>query len=289
MKNFFVQIKNSVYSPEFYARLKETGFKGGFGHYFRLALVLGLLLTIYFSITFIPLINAFFSEANAREIMGLYPANLVVTIKNGQANSNAKEPYFVKTPDLLKNWGKNPPKQNSSIENIIVIDTQSEFSISKFREYKTVFLLAKNAIISLDNNNSISIQTLEKIPDTTINKELVDSLGNKVIPYLKFIAPIIILMFFIGLLFYYGIMLAYMLILALVILLTAYLIGEKFSYGEAFKASLYLVTASLISEFILWLFFLPTPFLVPTFLTIIIFILNFRNIPPALPIAEQKE
>ncbi|MGB9608808.1 MAG: DUF1189 family protein, partial [Minisyncoccia bacterium] len=228
--NFFRTIKSSIYHPEFYqSELLNQPISFSFKYFFNLIIVLSLILTIILSIDLVPKINLFFQNLG-QNILKYYPQDLVITISKGEAKTNMPTPYFLVWPKEIEV----PPDQ---ISNLLVIDTQNDFAIEKFKEYKAAILLTKNNLIYL-KDNQIIVEDLKNVPDIVIDYKFVSMLVEKMDVFKKFIVPIIIFGLFFGFIFVYSAKLLYLLIGALIIMLILKILKFDINYKKSYQIGL---------------------------------------------------
>ena len=234
---FFKNIKNSIYNPEYYSNLLNKPFSYSLKYFLLLSFVVSLLLTIVFSFSTLPKIKSFLDIAGKKAIQ-YYPDELQITINNGKASTNVNEPYFIKTPEDLK---------IKNIDNLVVIDTKNNFSLTEFENYKTLLLLTNNSLIYREKNNTkITIQSLKQIPNYTLNKPALLSFFNKVSPYLKLVYPFFIILM---LLFFFSALtlrLFYLLVAALLIWIVAKIKKINIGYSKSYQLGMHLMTLAII-------------------------------------------
>lgn len=241
---FLNQIKDSIYSPEFYSNAAQMAFGKALVYFLLLALLLTIIRS---SVIIFPIVTSaqqgitkFMNEA-----AGIYPQELVVRIQKGQVSTNVKEPYFVSVP---KSGG------SATVESILVIDTKTPFSTSQFNQYKAVVWLTKDSIFYKSNNSSeVKAYDLSKVDNFTIDKTFVNSLVAKITPWTKFIGPVLGLLVFIGVYLSYDFRLLYLLFFAFVLWLLSKAFKKELSYGKSYVMGMYAISLGLIVETVLGL------------------------------------
>jgi len=194
LKTFFHSFKNSAFKPAYYKDILKAPFTFSFKYFLFLFLSLTLLSILTLSIILVqkasPYINEFKTKAPS-----LYPTELEITIKEGQAKTNVTEPFFIPLdPDFFPQEIKEG-LNTQPLQNILVIDTKA--NPSNIKDYQTFALLTKNDIAFIGDRNEIRIQTLEEIKDFTLNKKIVNENWGKITPYFKYIIPTLIIALFI--------------------------------------------------------------------------------------------
>lgn len=154
MKRRFGRIQGlvmSLYSPAFYRDVARNW--GGFGFWY-----LVLLLTV----TWIPVLAQMqisFREKVNTEFPEVIKNCPTITIKNGQASSDAPQPYEVVDP-----------KTN---QLIFVFDTTGK--IKSLRDTKAKILLTENKLYMVDDMGREQVHDLRELPDFQFSKELLQS------------------------------------------------------------------------------------------------------------------
>lgn len=273
-------IKASVYSPAFYKAVLSKPLSWSFKYFFSFILIIAVISTAVFGWRLVPTVNSFLSNL-APTILKYFPNELEVVIKDGQATSNVAEPFLIPFPHELAPKsvainGQNPDE----FVNLLVINTKAGFTDWKeFQGYETMALLSKDAIVFMDKGG-IKIQPLTGIPNTTINKKELTAILEGIKPFMKFAAPLLVLFIFLGVYSVLSFKVVYLLVAALVLwLIAAKFKGLKIGYKKSYQVGLHAVTAALLLETVLQLFFgvrIPYVF---TILTLVIawFNLSFEK------------
>jgi hypothetical protein len=273
MKEFFENIKKSIYSPAYYKELINKPFSFTFKYYLLFSLCLALIVTIPISIRSIPKIKSGINLAIST-IVEKYPDELEIKIKDGKASTNVEEPYFVKTPKEISDSIEDG--QKSKFENFLVIDTKSGADLNKFSEYKTVALLTDKNLVYFDNGK-ITAQPLDKVGEMTINKSEVKSFINKFNPYLNifvsFFPALIFLMLLVWLFFLY----IYLFFGGLLVFITAKIAKVDVGYWKAYQMGVHLMTLPIIVTTLINL--IPN-FQIPFLFTILLVLGSFINLKP---------
>lgn len=103
----------------------------------------------------------------------VYPAELIITIKNGLASSNVTEPYYVMIRrETLENvFAFKPTERNSTAKTrLLAIDTNGK--AEEFEQYQSLALLTKNSLVYY-RDGKISIYPLRDIQTMTVSKETI--------------------------------------------------------------------------------------------------------------------
>lgn len=277
MPSFFKSIASSIYNPSFYAEVLKQPFSFSLKYFYKLAALLALLYTIIAAITFGPQAQGFLKNVSSR-VLNYYPENLEIKIEKGMASTNMPEPYTLPWPSELPSSAQ---RSNRSYANLLIIDTQTPFSIDQFKRYDTLAWLLKDSLVVIGDNEQIRIQGLEKFPNTTLTKSKVQFFVNKVEPFLRAVTPLLVIMIFIALLFFFSFQLVYLLFGALVIWIAVKIKKYPLMYGKAYQVGLHAITLPLLVNALWYLTGIKSgkPFLFTLLLVIVVF-LNIRTKQP---------
>jgi hypothetical protein len=235
------KIKNSIYGPEYYQELVKQPFSYSLKYLFLFTLIFSLLLVIKFSIFSLPKLYSALNSIGPT-IIASYPQDLEVSVKGGNVSTNANEPYFFKVPS---SWEQNN-KQGTYPKNLVTIDTKADPSVENLKKYETFALITKNYFIYQDNEGKITTESLEKMPDTMINKSTVAQFSNKYSPYLNLLIPVVIVIIFIYSFFIVIFRSIYLLLAALFIWLIASIKKADIGYGKSYQLGMHLMTLPLL-------------------------------------------
>lgn len=239
--NFFKNIKNSIYNPNYYKRIIADPFPSSLKYFLLFILLLTLLITAILSFTTIPKIK-FFIDTMSKEILRYYPDELEIVIKKGKVSTNVQEPYFIKTSSDSK---------NTSLENILVINTKDLFSLENFKNYKTACLLTEENLVCYDANQTIKINPLTNIPDFKLNESIVSSFITKIKPFFRLFYPFFILVFFMVIFIASLWRMIYLFFGALLIWLVAKIRKVDIGYKKSYQLGLYLMTTPFLIDFLI--------------------------------------
>lgn len=241
----FNEIKDSTYNPSYYnSFLKNDSLKSSIKYLAKLSLIIALLGTLVFSF-FIPKISSNIQNVIISSLES-YPADLVLSVKNGVASINKPEPYIVTLDKKIKDgFNKN---QKVSYDNIVVIDTKTPFSLEQFQKYSSFILLTKTELISVkDSSGSIQIMPLSKFGNFEISKAWLlekESWFFNILP--KIILAIVPLIYIILFLMNFSGTLLVVFLYAFMIWLMSKVAKVELSYKKSYILGLHLATPIII-------------------------------------------
>ena len=246
----FKDIKNSVYSPQFYSHKKTESGSKAFWYFIKLSLIISLCGTLLMSIVLIPALMFGLSQENITKIASYYPQDLEVVIKQGIASTNVAEPYAIAIPSTFV--PKNTPGTTHIPKNIIVINTKATFDMTSFEAADAFAFLTKDSLIVRDDQKGkVTIQSLKEMPDVQLNKAKITGWISMVPTLLKVIIPSLVVMIYVGLFLLIVISKLFLISIAAILLFVAGKITKsQVTYSQWFKLGLYAVTPLIVIEII---------------------------------------
>lgn len=187
-----------------------------------------------------------------------YPEELVLTIQDGKLSSNVEEPYSFKLTDIIptENWNTAfkegfeegisqdmPASVDLEDFSLVVIDTQTPYSIEQFYKYETIAWFTSDAVYVMAENNKIEAIPLVEAPNMVINKALVDETMEAALKGIQGAIPTIV--FFLFVFAFLGMVIfrmVYLLFFALVLFVACSLMKLPYDFGAAYKMGFYSIT-----------------------------------------------
>lgn len=269
--DFFKTIRSSFYDPAFYERVrKEEPFSVAKVFGYLGVMGVGILLASMYAFLLVPVA---FMDIPAK-IVSYYPADLVVTIANGQMSINQPQPYYIKNPF--------PKTGVNDRENLIVFDGEDKLP-TDLKKASTFILVKKTFVISDGENNQQRFGTFSDIKaTTTLSREVVSSVAEKVRPYVKPVVLgggliFVILGTIIGAFFWVIFHMIYILIPALLVFLFTYLRQQKMKFKESYMVTAYATIPVAIISLGFTLAHFPLPPYVYGLLVLLIAAVNLAN------------
>jgi hypothetical protein len=279
--NFLKKIKSSIYDPEFYSGLADKTLGSSIKYFFGLIFVISLVSVLVMSVTFVPKVKAFLVSFG-NEIVSNYPQDLEVRVDAGVASTNVAEPYFIKIPNSLREDVQNNDLAN--YDNLMVIDTKSDFNLDKFDGYKTMSLLTKNLFVYRDDKGKITIQELKGVTNIKINHTTVVYWVNKFKPFVNAVPYALPILGFIAMFVFYIFKLLYLIVPALIIYFISRLRKIDLTYKKSYQMALHAMTLPLLLYIVLpFVGVGSVPFLF-TAILVIVFLVNQKKQVDSSPV-----
>lgn len=286
MKQFFQSIRDSVYNPSYYAELRTRPLSYSIKYFYKLAVILGLVGVVLFSITTFPNLQSFFSDAGGKMI-AYYPEDLEIKVEKGEVAINQPEPYRMSLPEEIKG---DVNKEMPVVKNLIVIDTKEPFSLEQFDKYETLVWVTKTHIAARDDGGQVRLNALQGVSGLTINKMFVESTLQKLAPLIKAIPFLILVLVFLGIVIGVSGKLIYLLIAGVLVFLYSKVRKDPVSYRTAYQVALHALTLPILLIFVIHLVF--SQFQIPLLTTILLLAvvyLNTREMPAVTQPLSSEE
>lgn len=238
MKTFFTDFKRSITDWNWYREIVAGQ------HPLRIsyAVILSLFGALVASVAFTVGLYTFLIPTAKDFINTHVPADLVITLKSGSLSINQPMPYRLEMPKDMKGGDKEERK------NLFVIDTNVDATLDAPEKFDTYIFISKDNAVIEESAHEISAYPLKDFPDTTISRESLNTLFDKVVSY-AWILPFLV---FIPLMFF---MLVGILIIFLVAGLGLWLImkiaSRPISFSQAFSLAMYAYTFIFLVDCIL--------------------------------------
>ena len=266
LRTFFLRVWTSIAHPSRYREFQKESFWASVRYLYWL-----LTLTVFVTM-FTVLVGFFLSFPEVRQsvavveqdLPNLYPAELVVTLKNGKIETNVHEPYFIDLParwqDFLRTQegmniqgreaGELPP-------HFVTIDTNAR--VEDYSLDKSFVLVTRTAIVLPDKDTSYRVFSLgEAEQDFTMKRELYDQFVTAATPFVRAVPSLLAVLVVVGFLLFpfigsaFAVLgyLCYLLVLVLLVWVVAALMGRKAGYASLYKLSFNALTAPILIIFI---------------------------------------
>jgi hypothetical protein len=280
---FFGTFKAALYSPQFYASIAQRKGSKAFGYFVLITLLYTAILggTFWFGT-----VKDFDANEFVETALDVYPDDLVITIEDGTATVNKDEPFLIEAPAVWTSFfdGLNEHSDPQEISNILVVDTQNEFSISKFQDYQTLMWLTGDSLFFIDDGEGeVSGVSLDEVDDIVLTKDNVSSFKDTALGIVKFFVPMFMAIGFIFIFIGLGIWnLIYLLFLAVFISIVRTALDMDANYGLSYKTGLYAMTFIYVAGVIMDVVRIWTPFATFPFMMSLIALagvgLNLKNL-----------
>lgn len=272
--NFFRNVANSIYNPEFYRRLLTQPFSFSLTYFYSIVLSLSFIITLVFSLSVLPEMSSLLSSLGPK-IISYYPQDLVVTISQGEVSINQPEPYIIRMPDEFTRTG-----DLARWEHLVVIDTTDSFALDLSNPYNTYLLITKNDIVLFDETGGIRVESFTNVPDTVIDRAYLAALMRQIEPYIAFAIPLIVVGIFLALIVVGSMILIYLLLGGLFIWALTKLKGMSIGYKKSYQLGLHAITLPALINILIALI-IPMWYIHFLF-TVLMLLVVAMNVQPAL-------
>ncbi len=286
--NFFSTIKATFWNPSFYRTAAEEH-SHPFGYYFKMALLLSIIMTVGFCLFAGPNINATLSSL-PDAVVAYYPDDLEVTLSDGAVTVNQPQPYMLPFPTQ---WQGDKAEKNPT--NLVVFDTEKTFSVESFKGYDTAALVTHDALV-IKSDSDIRVVPMSDFSckgenntpcNYTLTNDKLAAFLEHVKPLTVYVLPTLAVGALLVLIVIYALGLLALLITAAIGMLAIKLFAKvptRLGFGTTYRMCVYAVTPALVIEAILSVVRTASGASVPylhgfTFeliLTILVIVLNLR-------------
>ncbi|MDO8468948.1 MAG: DUF1189 family protein [Candidatus Peribacter sp.] len=266
LRTFFLRVWTSIAHPSRYRDFQKESFWASVRYLYWL-----LTLTVFATMLTV-LIGFFFSlphirqgvKVFERDLPTLYPAELVVTLKDGKISTNVQEPYFIDLPprwqEFLRGqegWNVEGRETQRLPEHFITINTKA--GVENYDPEQSLILITRSSVVMPDKNSSYRVFTLEQArQDFTMKREIYDQLVTAASPFVRAIPSLLaalvvagfLLLPFVGSAFAVLGYLLYLLCAVLLVWIIAAVMSRKAGYGTLYRLSLTALTAPILIIFV---------------------------------------
>jgi hypothetical protein len=284
LKTFWYSLKRTLTDFNYYKDILDAPFNFSLKYLALLLFIIAFIQGLFFAgaiLTLVPKVPAF-ARTVQTSAQSFYPADLVVTVKNGNISINKDQPYYIAWPPMLKTQD-NPESKGKS--HFITIDTKAK--IEDFQKYNTAVLVTKNAIVS-DSSQGVRVNFLDNMKgNLTINRKVYDQTLQKIVPFLNYASVLLIIGAFLVLVFVPFFILFFVLIYQLIYLLfgagVVWLISKvmnvNLSYTKVYQLCMHAITIPIVLTTVGEVLLVHIPFLFTGILAIwMVFV--FRTLQP---------
>ncbi len=233
-------IRRSFNDPELYTEATSSRIPKPLSVLSWISVVWALMIAIPAGIALILFVNTNFLDTAS----GIYPSELVVTIKDGEASANVAQPYFIDMP------GKE--SASTSPQYLAVIDTRPEVTVAELTSYDAPVILTQKTLFVADEAEAENLKDvpnptgsfrpvdLSEVKDFTLDKAMVTSFIEKIRPFVNgFLYVLPVLLFFLITGFSVVAYLFVALFAALIVMLIAKFKGLSYDYGTSYVLALF--------------------------------------------------
>lgn len=278
LKLFFKVFWKSLTNPPYYQKIARAPFSFSLKYLFFLLFLVSLIEGLILSgrvLFFLPKTPELIARAKT-VVKNFYPAELVVVIKNGQLQTNVKEPYFIDFPQEL----------GVSKVHFIVIDTKAK--VEDIEKYSTMALVTKDKITTV-NDRGYKVYSLKDIKsDVYIDRNLYDQAIKEILPFFDYlplaiyvlVAFLLLVWPFLGAVFGLVGKLFYLLILSPFFWVIAKVLKSELAYKKVYQISIHATTLPIVLFFVAKLLSrtsFPGVYTAALLIFMIVILMRFKN------------
>lgn len=249
--NFLREVRDSIYNPEFYREQVLGRQTRPWAYFFKLILLLSLILAMVGSARLTPPLKQLLSFSTDW-LEQSFPSELLLTVKDGRAAVVPEKTYqFPLWPETVLDLPETTTKFVLVIDPTIKGD---ELSLEKFINHQTLLLLTSEFLMSGLPPDKISIVPLTKFPAFTVDQPKLDSWLTKINQLLPALWLLVGLSILVVAFLFMATTLVALLLLAFIVQLIAHFKKLSISYRQAYRLGLHAGTLGLLSQSAILLF-----------------------------------
>lgn len=255
LTTFYQTFYKSIFSFAYYREVVKAKFSFSLKYFLFLSFLIGMISTVVVSTFILPPLNRFAARIQNRAA-AVFPADLVITIKDGQLSTNVSEPLHFPIPFEL--FTDTPPAITDQEQRyLITIDTKAH--VEDAAKSQSIIFITKDTLVV--NDDPVKLYPLKDGQDMTVDKMTIESILSKITPFIR-IVPILIVVLLTGL-FMILIPLGELLqltLLSLILLFFSKFMQLPFSYQKIYQIALHSFTLPLCVQVFMLVFGLKAPF-----------------------------
>ncbi|MCG2686228.1 DUF1189 domain-containing protein [Candidatus Parcubacteria bacterium] len=241
ISTFFYSLKRTFTSPAYYAEILKAPFSFSLKFFFGFFLVYSLVATAVVTVKYLRPLDDILGFLPDKLVLA-YPAELEITVKNGQVSTNVIEPYAIplsRVEDIFDALEESVLGESTPpIENLLVIDTRGQ--IEDFSKHRTYALLTKSHLSYLNDEGNIETVSLKEIDELLIDRTAVEQVLEVATPFLGFVVPLLVPLTFLAIFaFLPAGKLFYLLFYSVVLLVISKIVSFSLSYRKCFQLGLH--------------------------------------------------
>jgi hypothetical protein len=288
LKTFGYVLARSLTSPAYYADILKAPFGFSLKFFLFFFFIFSITTGLYLSAQIINPVRNFASNLPAT-IADLYPEELEIKVKDGEASINQAEPYYYPIDRLLKVFSDFKEKilgiNTEDLDYLLVIDTQA--SVDNFNDYRTYALLTQKNLIYYNDNGNLEIVSLKNAGNITLNRQIIDNFTANLKPYMQLITPVVLVVVWWCILWFIPLInFLYSMLFAVITFVIAKLMRLPVKYSQALQLTLHLIVfPTLLLGFLKIFMTLDIPYFRTLLMTLLMtgILLRIKELIPAKP------
>lgn len=185
MKTFWRTFVKSLTSPGYYKDVLSARFSFSLKYFLALlfltAFLFGLKIAGEIAVN-LPKIPGFVDQTK-KEILTVYPEELILTVKDQKISTNVNEPYFVR------------PLKEEVDGNLYFLTIDTKADIADYQSYRSIILLTETSLVFPRQEVGYQViplgQYLRDVPDgMKIDKSVYQEAVKKGLPYLDYLPAV---------------------------------------------------------------------------------------------------
>ncbi len=262
----------SFYNPGFYAQVPTLSS----GRAFVCLTIIATITAAYAGFVLNGAMNELRGTPYMQNAAALYPEELVIEVKNGEASANVAQPYMIAMPG--------EGDATSSPQYLAVIDTRSEATVAEVAQYDAVMVLTQKALY-MKGDDEQRVMDLRDIGDATLDRATVEDFAQKLQPIISgilYVLPLFAIVVIVLVLLTFWSVIA--VLGAFIVMLIAKAKGLSYSFGASYTTALFALIPVTLIHLALGAFDVGLPFLAYVLIFAVVLIINIRKEQSPVPL-----
>jgi hypothetical protein len=291
---FLTNIIDSVYSPGFYATMRERRGVTAVAHLLLVALICAAL----YLVLIFPALRIVSESVTAfpEKAFALYPEQMVFSVNDGVASvMGAEEPVIIPVFDIENGFDSGSIPEGVEVDGLratdvagknFIVDTQTPFSIEALRERNGFAWASKDGVYSIDDKGEIKGFAYGKDTKFTLSKTVLSAAIDAIRPYYSYVLPVLSTIVFLFMLIgiWFGYLFFALFIGVLVKIYYSFFLQNSIPFSQSYKTALFAMTGPIFGYTVLSAYGISYTFLftAATMLVVVINTYAHRKIAPPL-------
>uniref|UniRef100_A0A7C4TL64 DUF1189 domain-containing protein n=1 Tax=candidate division WWE3 bacterium TaxID=2053526 RepID=A0A7C4TL64_UNCKA len=242
IKTFFHVFTKSMGSLDYYGELLETPFKFSAKYFFTLLFLAATAVTSKEAVNIFRELEPNI-KSTLKNTISLYPNDLVIDIKDGEAT------FSTQSPVLIKNPAYNSEDKEEIPENLILLDAEGK--ITDLKDKNALMVLNRKNLL-IQEQNSVGTYPLTNVTDTKIDKTMLQGGLESIKPFIKVIPYILTLILLTAMFGYYVFSKGFYLVTVSCVLWGfAILANERVKFSKLYQFAVHAMTLPIILEVVI--------------------------------------
>ena len=258
IKTFFRTFIRSITSFSYYQDVIKSPFSFSYKYFFFFCFVVVTTATSILGVFIAREVPPFLARVEHYG-RNLFPADLLIEIKNGKLRINRPEPFVIPVPvELLVDQ----PVAISDQKQLRAFVYDQKAEVTTFDEYNSMIVANNQVLMIKDQNSGIRVLPIKDFQNVTIDKPMIDAGLDSFAVYTRYAVPFLIALIFVGLAAFLVLekLSSVFMLSVIVSLLARILVGLKLPFKKYYQIGLHTLTLPTLVEIGMLIMGIEVPF-----------------------------